>query len=81
MGEVGFAASFLQWFAEEARRAYGDTIPSAAADKRMVTIRQAAGVAAMITPVSFDHDDMYLQPLFTTFTPHFFYHSGTSQSV
>ena len=51
VGEVGFAASFFQWFSEEARRAYGDTIPSTAAHKRMMTIRQPVGVAGLITPV------------------------------
>ena len=51
MGEVMFAASFLEWFAEESRRQYGDTIPSSAPSKRMITIRQPTGVAAFITPV------------------------------
>lgn len=50
--EVNYGASFIEWFSEEARRMYGDTIPSPAATKRMVTIRQPVGVAGMITPVS-----------------------------
>ncbi|KAK3862575.1 hypothetical protein Pcinc_031572 [Petrolisthes cinctipes] len=53
MGEVGFAASFFEWFAEEARRQYGETIPSAVPTKRMITIRQPVGVAALITPWNF----------------------------
>ncbi|XP_042241830.1 succinate-semialdehyde dehydrogenase, mitochondrial-like [Homarus americanus] len=52
-GEVGFSASFFEWFAEEARRQYGETIPSSVASKRMVTIRQPVGVAALITPWNF----------------------------
>lgn len=46
-----FAASFLEWFAEEGRRQYGETIPSSDPSKRMITVRQPVGVAAMITPV------------------------------
>ncbi|XP_069162631.1 succinate-semialdehyde dehydrogenase, mitochondrial [Procambarus clarkii] len=52
-GEVGFSASFFEWFAEEARRQYGETIPSSVPSKRMVTIRQPVGVAALITPWNF----------------------------
>jgi len=52
-GEVGFAASFFEWFAEEARRQYGETIPSPAPSKRMITVRQPVGVAALITPWNF----------------------------
>ncbi|XP_069941988.1 succinate-semialdehyde dehydrogenase, mitochondrial-like isoform X2 [Cherax quadricarinatus] len=52
-GEVMFAASFFEWFAEETRRQYGETIPSAAATKRMITVRQPVGVAAVITPWNF----------------------------
>ena len=50
--ELNYGASFIEWFSEEARRVYGDTIPSPAANKRFVTIRQPVGVAGMITPVS-----------------------------
>ncbi|XP_042877564.1 succinate-semialdehyde dehydrogenase, mitochondrial-like [Penaeus japonicus] len=53
MGEVGFAASFFEWFAEEGRRQYGETVPSPAASKRMITVRQPVGVAALITPWNF----------------------------
>jgi len=48
--EVGYAADFLQWFAEEAKRVYGETIPSARADQRFVVLHQPVGVAAAITP-------------------------------
>ena len=51
MGEVAFAASFFQWFLEEARRNYGDVIPLPNTDRRGVTFRQPVGVAALITPV------------------------------
>jgi len=53
MGEVAYAASFLEWLAEESRRTYGMTIPSNAQSKRFVTIQQPIGVAAMITPWNF----------------------------
>lgn len=52
-GEIRYAASFLKWFAEEARRAYGRTIPPAAADQHIVVLRQPIGVAAAITPWNF----------------------------
>ncbi|XP_037777107.1 succinate-semialdehyde dehydrogenase, mitochondrial-like [Penaeus monodon] len=52
-GEIGFAASFFEWFAEEGRRQYGETVPSPAASKRLVTVRQPVGVAALITPWNF----------------------------
>jgi succinate-semialdehyde dehydrogenase/glutarate-semialdehyde dehydrogenase len=49
-GEAAYAASFCEWFAEEAKRAYGRTIPSTIATRRYVTIKQPIGVAAAITP-------------------------------
>jgi len=52
-GEVLFGANFLEWFSEEAKRNYGDTIPSSANTKEIVTIRVPVGVAAMITPWNF----------------------------
>lgn len=52
-GEVGYAASFIKWFAEEARRVYGRTIPAAAADRRLIAIQQPIGVTAAITPWNF----------------------------
>ncbi|MCO7569009.1 NAD-dependent succinate-semialdehyde dehydrogenase [Pseudomonas chlororaphis] len=53
MGEVVYAASFLEWFAEEAKRAYGDVIPSHKADARIIVTKQAIGVVAAITPWNF----------------------------
>jgi succinate-semialdehyde dehydrogenase/glutarate-semialdehyde dehydrogenase len=52
-GEVAYGASFIEWFAEEAKRAYGDTIPSHARDKRIVVIKQPVGVVGCITPWNF----------------------------
>ncbi len=52
-GEIEYAASFIEWFAEEARRVYGDVVPSPWADRRMFTLRQPVGVAALITPWNF----------------------------
>jgi succinate-semialdehyde dehydrogenase / glutarate-semialdehyde dehydrogenase len=52
-GEIAYGASFIEWFAEEAKRAYGDVIPPHQADKRVLVIKQPVGVAAMITPWNF----------------------------
>jgi succinate-semialdehyde dehydrogenase/glutarate-semialdehyde dehydrogenase len=52
-GEIAYAASFIEWFAEEAKRVYGDTIPSHAPDKRIVVIKEPIGVCAAITPWNF----------------------------
>src|SRR4029450_5004806 len=52
-GEIAYAASFVEWFAEEAKRVYGDAIPSPAPDKRIFVIKQPIGVCAMITPWNF----------------------------
>jgi succinate-semialdehyde dehydrogenase/glutarate-semialdehyde dehydrogenase len=52
-GEVAYAASFIEWFAEEAKRVYGDTIPSPWNDRRLVVIKQPIGVCAAITPWNF----------------------------
>ncbi|MBB6251342.1 NAD-dependent succinate-semialdehyde dehydrogenase [Nitrospirillum iridis] len=52
-GEVAYGASFIEWFAEEGKRTYGDTIPSFASDKRIVVVREPIGVAAAITPWNF----------------------------
>ena len=52
-GEIAYGAAFIEWFAEEAKRVYGDTIPSPWADKRIVVIKQPIGVAALITPWNF----------------------------
>ncbi|MCC9166856.1 NAD-dependent succinate-semialdehyde dehydrogenase [Pontibacter harenae] len=53
LGEVNYGASFIEWFAEEAKRAYGDVIPAPTKDKRLVVIKQSVGVAAAITPWNF----------------------------
>lgn len=52
-GEIRYGASFIEWFAEEARRSYGDVIPGHASDKRITVIRQPVGVVAAITPWNF----------------------------
>lgn len=52
-GEVLYGASFIEWFAEEAKRLYGETIPGHQADKRIVVIKQPVGVVASITPWNF----------------------------
>ncbi len=52
-GEIAYAASFVEWFAEEAKRVYGDVIPGHQADKRILVLRQPVGVVAAITPWNF----------------------------
>ena len=52
-GEILYGASFVEWFAEEAKRVYGETVPGHQADKRIVVIKQPIGVAASITPWNF----------------------------
>jgi succinate-semialdehyde dehydrogenase/glutarate-semialdehyde dehydrogenase len=52
-GEIAYAASFLEWFAEEAKRIYGDVIPSVWPDRRLVVIKQPVGVCGAITPWNF----------------------------
>ena len=52
-GEIVYSASFIEWFAEEGKRAYGEVIPGHAADRRIVTLRQPVGVVAAITPWNF----------------------------
>jgi succinate-semialdehyde dehydrogenase/glutarate-semialdehyde dehydrogenase len=51
--EVAYGASFIEWFGEEAKRTYGDTIPSHARDKRIVVVKEAIGVVGCITPWNF----------------------------
>ena len=53
MGEISYAASFIEWFAEEGKRIYGDTIPQHAAGKRIVVTKEPVGVCAAITPWNF----------------------------
>jgi succinate-semialdehyde dehydrogenase/glutarate-semialdehyde dehydrogenase len=52
-GEIGYAASFIEWFADEARRVYGDTIPAPMGDRRIIAIKQPIGTTAAITPWNF----------------------------
>lgn len=53
LGEIDYGASFIRWFAEEARRSYGETIPSHIPNAQLSTIREPIGVAALITPWNF----------------------------
>lgn len=53
VGEVVYGAGFIEWFAEEGKRVYGDVIPPHAADKRLVVVKQPVGVTALITPWNF----------------------------
>ncbi len=53
LAEIRYAAAFIQWFAEEAKRSYGDVIPSPQANRRLLNIRQPVGVVAAITPWNF----------------------------
>ncbi|MGI9504604.1 MAG: NAD-dependent succinate-semialdehyde dehydrogenase, partial [Geminicoccaceae bacterium] len=52
-GEIAYGASFIEWFAEEGKRIYGDTIPSPAADRRILVLKQPVGVCGAITPWNF----------------------------
>lgn len=52
-GEIAYAASFIEWFAEEAKRSYGDVIPAVKANQQLITLRQPIGVAAAVTPWNF----------------------------
>lgn len=52
-GEIAYAASFIEWFAEEAKRIYGDVIPQHQPDKRLIVVKQPVGVCALITPWNF----------------------------
>ena len=52
-GEIAYGAAFVQWFAEEAKRVYGDTIPAGSTDQRIMVIRQPVGVCAAVTPWNF----------------------------
>jgi succinate-semialdehyde dehydrogenase/glutarate-semialdehyde dehydrogenase len=52
-GEIAYGANYIEWFAEEAKRVYGDTIPAPSGDKRIVVIKQPVGVVACITPWNF----------------------------
>jgi len=52
-GEVNYGASFIEWFAEEAKRVYGEVIPAPMGDRRLLVLKQAIGVTAAITPWNF----------------------------
>ncbi|MCJ9728631.1 NADP-dependent succinate-semialdehyde dehydrogenase [Bradyrhizobium sp. PRIMUS42] len=52
-GEIAYAASFIEWFAEEGKRVYGDTIPGFSSDRRIIVLKQPIGVCAAITPWNF----------------------------
>ena len=52
-GEIGYAASYLEWFAEEGKRAYGEIIPANGTDRRLLVMREPVGVCAAITPWNF----------------------------
>ena len=52
-GEIGYGAAFVEWFAEEGKRVYGDTIPGPSGDKRIIVVKQPVGVVASITPWNF----------------------------
>ena len=56
-GEIAYGANYIEWFAEEGKRMYGDTIPQPSNDKRIVCIKQPVGVVACITPWNFPHAD------------------------
>lgn len=53
LGEIRYAASYVEWFAEEGKRAYGDVIPSSGAERRLLVLRQPIGICAAITPWNF----------------------------
>jgi len=52
-GEIRYGAGFVKWFAEEARRVYGETMPAPSGDRRLLTLKQPVGVCAAITPWNF----------------------------
>ena len=60
-GEIAYAASFIEWFAEEGKRAYGDVIPSHGPDKRIVVLKQPIGVTRRDHAVEFPHRDDHAQ--------------------
>lgn len=55
LGEVTYGNSFVEWFAEEARRIYGEVVPSPIASKKLMHTRHPIGVAGLITPWNFPH--------------------------
>jgi succinate-semialdehyde dehydrogenase/glutarate-semialdehyde dehydrogenase len=60
-GEAAYAASYLEWFSEEAPRIYGDTIPSSVPGNRVVTVKEPVGVCGLITPyVFYERTSVYI---------------------
>lgn len=55
LGEVGYGNSFVEWFAEEARRVYGEIVPSPVASRQLMMTKHPIGVAGLITPWNFPH--------------------------
>ena len=68
MGEIAYSAGFLEWYAEEAKRTYGDVLPAYVSSKRQMCIRQPIGVSGMITPVSELNGRDVSQDIHHTFT-------------
>ena len=60
-GEIAYAASFIEWFAEEGKRVYGDTIPQNAKGRRIIVMKEPIGVFAAITPVELPGGDDHPQ--------------------
>jgi succinate-semialdehyde dehydrogenase/glutarate-semialdehyde dehydrogenase len=58
-GEVAYGASFIEWYAEEARRVYGETIPTTDNNKRYIVVKQPIGVCGILTPVSANFDSKH----------------------
>jgi succinate-semialdehyde dehydrogenase/glutarate-semialdehyde dehydrogenase len=69
-GEVAYGASFVEWFAEEAKRVYGDVIPPHQGDKRLVVVKQPIGVTASITPWNSIHIYEPMRPRRNSFCVH-----------
>lgn len=57
-GEVTYGANFIEWFAEEAPRLYGETIPASIAGNRVFTLKEPVGVCGLITPLAFPTADV-----------------------
>ena len=62
-GEIAYGASFIEWFAEEAKRGGGEIIPTFKANSQVRVTREAAGVAAMITPWNFPNAMLTVKPV------------------
>lgn len=91
LGEITYSASFVEWFSEEARRVYGDIVPSPAKDRKIFLLKQPVGVASIITPVSSQLAELVWETpacdhvtseasLWLTLAHTHFLHSGTSRA-